>query len=137
MNKSLISQCFSRAIPTYSREATVQKQIATKMTHLLKTHLTTPCHQVIEFGCGTGIYSRLLLQALRPHRLMLNDLCPQMKTCFEELLGNGVTFVPGDAEHLPFPVGTELTPRAPPFNGLNRPKISSSNAKTSSPDKAI
>lgn len=108
MNKTLICEHFSRAIATYPREATVQKQIASKMIRLLARHLSAPCREVIEFGCGTGTYSRLLVHTLRPHHLLLNDLCPHMKVCCEDLLNERISFVPGDAESLPFPKDTEL-----------------------------
>ena len=78
MDKQLISKRFSKAIATYPQEANVQRQIADKMIHLLTKHISFPCSKVIEFGCGTGIYSRMLLQALRPEELFLNDLCPEV-----------------------------------------------------------
>lgn len=104
MNKLLIAERFSKAMTTYPREANVQKQIAGKMIHLLKEYISTPCPKVIEFGCGTGIYSRMLLRTLRPEELLLNDLCPEMKYCCEDLLKEKhVSFLPGDAETVPFP----------------------------------
>ena len=63
MNKRLIAERFSKAITTYPKEANVQRQIAGKMIRLLTEHIPSPCSKVIEFGCGTGIYSRMLLQA--------------------------------------------------------------------------
>ena len=57
MDKQLISKRFSKAIATYPQEANVQRQIADKMIHLLTKHISFPCSNVIEFGCGTGIYS--------------------------------------------------------------------------------
>ncbi len=104
MNKRLIAERFSKAITTYPKEANVQRQIADKMIHLLTEHIPSPCSKVIEFGCGTGIYSRMLLQALRPEELFLNDLCPDMKYCCEDILRKEqVSFLPGDAEISLFP----------------------------------
>ena len=109
MDKQLISKRFSKAIATYPQEANVQRQIADKMIHLLTKHISFPCSKVIEFGCGTGIYSRMLLQALRPEELFLNDLCPEMKYCCEDILRKEqVSFLPGDAEIVPFPTGSTL-----------------------------
>jgi malonyl-CoA O-methyltransferase len=103
MDKQLISKRFSKAIATYPQEANVQRQIADKMIHLLTKHISFPCSKVIEFGCGTGIYSRMLLQALRPEELFLNDLCPEMKYCCEDILRKEqVSFLPGDAEIVPY-----------------------------------
>lgn len=109
MNKSLIAGRFSKAITTYSREANVQRQIADKMIRLLQKHISTPCPKVIEFGCGTGIYSRLLLQTFRPEHLLLNDLCPEMKLCCADMLEKQqVSFLSGDAETALFPNGSSL-----------------------------
>ena len=44
---------------------------------------------IVEFGCGTGCYSRLLLHALQPETLLLNDLCPEMRECICDLLPAG------------------------------------------------
>ena len=109
MDKQLIAERFSKAIATYPQEANVQRQIADKMIHLLTEHISFPCSKVIEFGCGTGIYSRMLLQALRPEELLLNDLCPEMKYCCEDILRKEqVSFLPGDAETVPFPAESTL-----------------------------
>ena len=104
MNKTIIAERFSKAISTYPREANVQRQIANKMIRLLQKHIPSPCPKVSEFGCGTGIYSRMLLRTLRPEELLLNDLCPEMRYCCEDLLREKqVSFLSGDAETIPFP----------------------------------
>ncbi|MCF2707741.1 malonyl-ACP O-methyltransferase BioC [Bacteroides pyogenes] len=109
MDKSLIAERFGKAAATYPREANVQRRIAGKMIGLLQTHIPSPCPEVIEFGCGTGTYSRLLFDAFRPRRLFLNDLCPKMEACCGDLLKeHRVSFLPGDAETIPFPAGTSL-----------------------------
>ncbi len=109
MNKQLIAERFAKAVATYPQEANVQRQIADKMIRLLTEHLSAPCSRVIEFGCGTGLYSRMLLQALRPEELLLNDLCPEMEHCCEDLLRKEqVSFLPGDAETVPFPAESTL-----------------------------
>lgn len=51
-----------------------------------------------------GIYSRMLLRTLRPEELLLNDLCPEMRYCCEDLLREKqVSFLSGDAETISFP----------------------------------
>ena len=139
MDKQLISKRFSKAIATYPQEANVQRQIADKMIHLLTKHISFPCSKVIEFGCGTGIYSRMLLQALRPEELFLNDLCPEMKYCREDILRKEqVSFLPGDAEIVPFPTGSTLITSCSAFyNGSNLPITFSKDAMLCSINKAI
>lgn len=109
---SLIAQRFGKAIGTYPQEARIQQQIAAKMTRLLERHLPQrPYKQVVEFGCGTGTYSRLLLRLLQPERLLLNDICEQMRDCCHDLLNcrkQAISFISGDAERMLFPKDTEL-----------------------------
>lgn len=109
MNKQLIAQRFSKSVATYTREASVQKRIAGKMAHLLQQYLPKrPYRQVVEFGCGTGTYSRMLLQSIHPEHLLLNDICPEMGLNCRDLLNERVSFHAGDAEMISFPKNTEL-----------------------------
>ena len=98
MDKQLIAARFAKARNTYTREARVQQQVAEKMMQLIKEPYTR-FRRVVEFGCGTGSYSRILLHTLQPETLLLNDLCREMEECVKELCdGTTVQFVPGDAE---------------------------------------
>ena len=109
MNKRLIAERFSKAIHTYPQESGVQQQIAERMIDLLKRYLPHPSpKQVVEFGCGTAHYSRLLYQTFQPEKLILNDLCSDMQSCCIDLIDKGATFISGDAEKLHFPEDTDL-----------------------------
>lgn len=120
--KRLIAERFARARDTYSREARVQQQVAEKMLRLLTEH-TSLFHRIVEFGCGTGSYSRLLLDKLQPESLLLNDLCPEMRECLTDLLPqNMVQFIPGDAEALDFPEGTDLITSCSTLQWFNDPE---------------
>ena len=106
MDKRKIAECFARARQTYDREARVQHQVAEQMLSLLLEACPprTECTRIVEVGCGTGIYSRLLLQAFRPQQLWLNDLCPEMRESLDDLLSQpSVRFTPGDAESVALP----------------------------------
>lgn len=95
MNKALIAERFSKAIGTYAQKADIQQQIAEKMTCLLQQHLpATPFNKVVEFGCGTGNYSRLLYHTLQPKQFFLNDLCNGMQACCHDLLDQGAIPAP-------------------------------------------
>ena len=109
MNKTLITERFTKAIGTYTQEATAQKLIANHMMGLMKRHL----HQfwpkrVVEFGCGTGNYSHLLHQHYYPQEMLLNDICGEVRHACNELLQKGVKFEQGDAERLHFPEECDL-----------------------------
>ncbi len=119
MDKQLIAERFARARNTYAREARVQQQVAVKMMRMLTDSLLSEscppkefsaCFpHIVEFGCGTGSYSRLIIQTLQPETLLLNDLCREMEECLNELCRiPGVSFRPGDAEELDFPAHTNL-----------------------------
>lgn len=108
MDKQLIAERFSKASGTYTHEAAAQQQIAAKMMALLKQHISAPCRRIVEFGCGTGIYSRMLLRTYQPETFLLNDLCPEMGAHCKELLNEQVCFRPGDAETEEFPNDTDL-----------------------------
>lgn len=124
MNKQLIAERFSKAIATYPHEASVQRRIADKMISLVGNYIPSPCTRVIEFGCGTGIYSRLLYRILHPEELLLNDLCPAMGQCCEDLLcREGVSFIAGDAESLAFPLHNSLITSCSTLQWFESPEL--------------
>ena len=118
MDKRLIAERFAKARGTYDREARVQQQVAERMMRLVLQHTGGDAFRfrnVVEFGCGTGSYSSILLHTLKPETLLLNDLCPEMEECVENLPSAGgspqagpsaggtvVRFRAGDAEELDF-----------------------------------
>ena len=102
MNKKRIADRFARAMQTYENQAFVQREIAETLALKLKGRVAYGC-RIAEFGCGTGFYSRLLLEQFRPMSLWLNDLVPAMENAIAPLLGPKVTFCAGDAEKIPFP----------------------------------
>ena len=132
IDKELVAKRFSHSRSTYDREASVQRQVAKKMMRLLTSTLPTAgipnpeiqthFRRVVEFGCGTGSYSRILLHGLQPETLLLNDLCHEMEECVKELCdGTAVRFVPGDAEVLEFPEETDLITSCSTLQWFNEP----------------
>ena len=83
IDKELVAKRFSYSRSTYDREASVQRQVAEKMMRLLtdallsagipRPQLPTHFRHIVELGCGTGSYSRMLLNTLQPETLLLND----------------------------------------------------------------
>lgn len=110
MDKQLIAERFARARATYSREARVQQQVAEKMTTLLRSTLPEArFDRIVEFGCGTGLYSQLIYNTWHPSLLHLNDLCSEMRFCLDSLTAwPGVIFETGDAETCPLPDRLDL-----------------------------
>ena len=110
MDKRLIAGRFAKARDTYEAQAEAQRLIAGHMASLLRRAFPKGegerVKKLAEIGCGTGIYSRMLLQGFRPERLWLNDLCPEMADRLEGVMRDGagrVSFTPGDAERIRLP----------------------------------
>lgn len=124
MNKQRIAERFGRAAATYEQEATVQRQIAATMMDHLRGHVATPHPRVFEFGCGTGLYSRLLHEQLSPARLYLNDLSPKMGEACQDLLqaSDKVSFVAADAETLPLPEGIDIVTSCSAIQWFEQPE---------------
>ena len=67
MDKQLIRERFARAIPTYDRQAVVQRTIAGRMVDLLGDCLPPHAHgRVWEIGCGTGLFTRPYIRRYAP-----------------------------------------------------------------------
>ena len=131
IDKELVAKRFSYSRSTYDREASVQRQVAEKMMRLLtdallsagipRPQLPTHFRHIVELGCGTGSYSRILLNTLQPETLLLNDLCRDMEECVGELCTTRVSFLPGDAEALDFPAETDLITSCSTLQWFNDP----------------
>lgn len=121
MDKQLIAERFAKARNTYTREARIQQQVAEKMMQLLIGKRNDFRH-IVEFGCGTGSYSRILLQTLQPETCLLNDLCKEMEECVKELCAPpSIRFVHDDAESLCFPEDTDLITSCSTLQWFNDP----------------
>ena len=130
MDKQQIALRFAKARDTYSQAACAQRQVADKMLGLVEEALTytrrnTPTGvkqclpaggdkelSVVEIGCGTGIYSELLLHRLHPSQMLLVDLCPEMEPLIRALTTRHpeveATFMAADAEQMDLPTGIQL-----------------------------
>ena len=91
---------FSKHAKTYDRYAQLQKSMAERLASLLPAPLPS---NVLEIGCGTGLFSRhLLTQPI--NKLFLNDIAPGML----EILNNSLSLppntkiFPGNAERICF-----------------------------------
>ena len=132
IDKALVAKRFCHSRDTYDREAHVQQQVAEKMMRRLLESLipevasaegmAARLRHIVEFGCGTGSYSRLLFHTLHPESLLLNDLCREMEECVKELCATPeVRFLAGDAESIDFPKETDLITSCSTLQWFNNP----------------
>ena len=75
VNTRRICQRFSAAAQTYSRHATAQQQICVHLLNLLRQQQRLSFSRVLEIGCGSGGFTRLLRTAGQVDEWCLNDLC--------------------------------------------------------------
>ena len=123
MEKKLIRTRFSRAVGSYPQAAVVQRDVARRMAGLLHTYLPpAKCRNALEVGCGTGLFTRMLLREVRPQHLMLNDICTNVQSYFTDILGADVSFCGGDAERVPFPAGQDLIASCSALQWFNDPE---------------
>ncbi len=98
--KRHIERSFSRAAYTYDYFANIQK----KASSLLLDRIESKNFQeILEIGCGTGGYTRMLLQAYPSSRITALDISASMLRRTREKLGNveRLRLFQADAEDLP------------------------------------
>ena len=110
MDKALIRQRFAKATDSYDRQAGMQKHVARHMAEAIKSHIPdSDGWNVLEIGCGTGLFTREYLRGFRPGRLLLNDICPEVEPYLSGLpTASPIHFQACDAETLRFPAGQHL-----------------------------
>lgn len=121
MDKQLISKQFSKAISTYDHQAFIQHQIAHRMLLLMQKAGIPTQARIVEFGCGTGYFSRLLIDTFRPSSLLINDLSPTMYQAVAPLLSPTVSFKAFDAETANFPTETQILCSCSALQWFNSP----------------
>lgn len=109
VDKNTIMKRFSKAMPTYQSAARIQEKCADRLMEMLSAlpEGLLRCGKVLEVGCGTGMLSRKFLEKYKPAMLWLNDLCPSSPLSLNDILSDDVSFMPGDAEAIDFPVALD------------------------------
>jgi len=95
--KDSIRRKFSRSADTYDRHATVQVEVAEKLVKMLPAE---PPASILETGCGTGNYTRLLNERYSGARITAIDFAEGMLAqARQKLIGNpAIDFLCADAE---------------------------------------
>lgn len=114
--KTDIARRFTRALPAYGQHAAAQTAVAQRLLALVQSHLSEPPAHVLEIGCGSGIYTRLLQRHIPAKTWHINDLC---ESCRQHVQAD--RFLGGDIETLPLPQQYNLITSASAFQWLADP----------------
>ena len=76
LNKEKIAHCFRQAKTSYDDQATVQRQVGSRLLALAGQFSAISYERVLEIGCCTGMLTQMLCQQHRVETLFLNDLVP-------------------------------------------------------------
>ncbi|MDO5016757.1 MAG: malonyl-ACP O-methyltransferase BioC [Porphyromonas sp.] len=109
VDQKILVQRFGKALTTYDRAATPQQSVAHRLVEMLTEHISTPPTEVLEIGCGSGIFTQALSRHFAAARLTVNDLVPDAESIIRQKLPDtNLTFFAGDAETLPWGGGYQL-----------------------------
>lgn len=94
-NPERVGKRFLKALPTYNKHAVAQRNIAQVLTSKLQSYLKSrKISSILEIGHGSGIFSRLYADLLKPEHITYIDLYPTEKLS----LAPDEEYVAADAE---------------------------------------
>lgn len=99
-NKKVLARHFGRMSDSYDEYANVQKYMAHSLHKLAEK--SGEFERILEIGCGTGFFTRLLA-TLYPHsQILATDISPEMLMTAKSNLNsfNNIRFAIEDGEHL-------------------------------------
>jgi malonyl-CoA O-methyltransferase len=113
-----IQQSFQRSLVTYDQHAYVQKNIAESLQGFLLSELSKQndslqFEHVLEIGCGTGFFSKQLVECIDAKCWTFNDLVGDCECVLSDYLSSSKgkknwRFLAGDIESIVLPEGLDL-----------------------------
>ncbi len=99
INKANIKRSFSRAADTYDSYSDVQSEVA---RHLLASIPRQRYDIIMDIGCGTGTFTRMLADIFKPSRIIAVDMVHEMISRTKSLMAgyHNLTCLEADAEEL-------------------------------------
>ncbi|WP_319371338.1 malonyl-ACP O-methyltransferase BioC [uncultured Ilyobacter sp.] len=99
IDKKRVSQNFSRGAKTYDTYAEVQRHMADKLE--IFVHGSKKAYNILEVGCGTGIFSEKIMKRFPSSKIDLLDISPAMVEAAREKLGEApnLNFIVDDVEN--------------------------------------
>jgi len=98
MDKKIIKNNFGRYAHLYDKYSWLQEKIAAELSEKINPNGLS---SILELGCGTGNFTRLLRSKFERARIKALDISPEMVAlCRRKLPQNGLEFIIADAEDL-------------------------------------
>lgn len=105
MNTDLIARRFCAALPHYDAHADAQRQIA---AHLMNMLPRNDYQRVLELGCGSGFFTRLLYRQIGTAEWWCNDLSEGVAPCLDAVFRQPYRLLAGDAAAIALPANCDL-----------------------------
>lgn len=100
ISKEKVINSFSRQADHYDQYAVVQKHMAKSLTTML--HNLSAVESILEIGCGTGFFTRLLAETFPNAYILATDISPVMLAVAKENLADlsNVRYQLADGENI-------------------------------------
>ncbi|MDP3431931.1 MAG: malonyl-ACP O-methyltransferase BioC [Bacteroidota bacterium] len=122
-DKKNVQNRFRRSFETYNLQATVQKQIASKLADLIPGTDKMHFNRILEIGCGTGFLTQRILSKYSVGEYLLNDMIDaafdEVRQLTYNLNFNNFRFIASDAETMTFPENMDAVLSASSFQWFN------------------
>jgi malonyl-CoA O-methyltransferase len=107
LNKQKIIKSFNASASHYHSAADIQPRIAERLARYLPA---MTAKNILEIGCGTGLFSRYLQAEFPQAKILLTDMAPSMlEICQKHLAGHtNLAFMQMDGEYLSANQGFDL-----------------------------
>ncbi|MBL7114249.1 MAG: malonyl-ACP O-methyltransferase BioC [Kiritimatiellae bacterium] len=123
IDKALVRHRFCRSQQSYDEHASVQREAAQRLGTLLAdvVGVGADIGRVLELGCGTGVFTRELLERFRMQRWVGNDIVCTFASLVDEVCAAGVSkadFIHADMETCEFEAGWNVVAANASFQWL-------------------
>ena len=122
-DKQRIAARFAAATPHYDHHAEAQKTIHGELDKWLALYASERVAKILEIGCGTGLFSRLLAQRFPQAKLVLNDLDAACAPDWPHNRPSETEYRFGDAEAIDLGRGYDIIASASALQWLAQPEV--------------
>lgn len=120
MKTDQVAQRFAQAQSSYEQHAIAQRRVALELIQRMQLHVPPHLQRILEIGCGSGLFTRQLMQYYSFDQLFLNDLYPEVKQHFDE--DAQIYWGIGNIETLPLPQSLDLVVSCSALQWVQQPE---------------